>query len=50
MGGCSGGLVDGRREKVCPGCMTETVRCKMLILSRGIGSVGEVVVMCAVMV
>ena len=24
-----------RREKVCPGCISETVRCKKLILGRG---------------
>ena len=27
----------GRREKVCPGCISETVRCKKLILGRDIG-------------
>ena len=32
MGGRAGG-----REKVCPGCITETVRCRKLILGRDIG-------------
>ena len=27
----------GRREKVCPACISETVRCKKLILGRDIG-------------
>ena len=27
----------GRREKVCPGCISETVRCRKLILGRDIG-------------
>ena len=31
------GWVGGRREKVCPGCISETVRCKKLILGRDIG-------------
>ena len=30
------GWVGGRREKVCPGCISETVRCKKLILGRDI--------------
>ena len=34
--------LDGRRgrrlEKACPGCISETVRCKMLILGRDISS------------
>ena len=33
----SGGQVGGRREKVCPGCISETVRCRKLILGRDIG-------------
>ena len=31
------GWVGGRREKVCPGCISETVRCRKLILGRDIG-------------
>ena len=27
----------GQREKVCPGCISETVRCRKLILGRDIG-------------
>ena len=27
----------GRGEKVCPGCMSETVTCRKLILGRHIG-------------
>ena len=27
----------GQREKVCPGYISETVRCRKLILGRGIG-------------
>ena len=27
----------GRREKVCPGCISKTVRCRMLILGKDIG-------------
>ena len=33
VGGRPGGLV----EKVCPGCISETVRCRTLILYRDIG-------------
>ena len=29
--------VGGRREKGCPGCISETVRCRKLILGRDIG-------------
>ena len=29
--------VGGRRKKVCPGCISETVRCRKLILGRDIG-------------
>ena len=29
--------IGGRREKVCPGCISETVRCRKLILGRDIG-------------
>ena len=32
-----GGRVGGRREIVCPGCISETVRCRKLILGRDIG-------------
>ena len=32
-----GGRWGGRREKVCPGCISETVRCRKLILGRDIG-------------
>ena len=37
MGGRAGGVGGGRREKVCPGCISETVRCRKLILGRDIG-------------
>ena len=33
----AGGQVSGRREKVCPGCISETERCRKLILGRDIG-------------
>ena len=33
----AGGRVGGRREIVCPGCISETVRCRKLILGRDIG-------------
>ena len=36
-GGCPVGRAGGRREKVCPGCISETVRCRKLILGRDIG-------------
>ena len=32
-----GGRAGGRREKVCPACISETVRCRKLILGRDIG-------------
>ena len=32
-----GGRPGGRREKVCLGCISETVRCRKLILGRDIG-------------
>ena len=32
-----GRWVGGRREKVCPGCISETVRCRKLTLGRDIG-------------
>ena len=32
-----GKRVGGRREIVCPGCISETVRCRKLILGRDIG-------------
>ena len=31
------GWVGGLREKVCPGYISETIRCRKLILSRDIG-------------
>ena len=31
------GRVGGRREIVCPGCISETERCRKLILGRDIG-------------
>ena len=31
------GWSGGQREKVCPGCNLETVRCRKLILGRDIG-------------
>ena len=31
------GWAGGQREKVCPGCISETVRCRKLILGRDIG-------------
>ena len=36
------GLAGGQRKKVCPGCISETVRCRKLILGRdiGLGGVG----------
>ena len=34
---CLDGRVGGRREKVCPGCISETVMCRKLILGRDIG-------------
>ena len=37
MGGRAGGQVGGRREIVCLGCISETVRCRKLILGRDIG-------------
>ena len=36
-GGRASGWVGGRREIVCPGCISETVRCRKLILGRDIG-------------
>ena len=42
--GCQGivfihgvGWAVGQREKVCPGCISEAVRCRKLILGRDIG-------------
>ena len=35
-GGRPGRRVVGRREKVCPGCISETVRCRKLIFGRDI--------------
>ena len=37
MGRRMGRRVGGRREEVCPGCISETVRCRKLILGRDIG-------------
>ena len=31
------GWVVGRREKVCPGCISETVKCRKLIPGRDFG-------------
>ena len=31
------GWAGGWQEKVCPGCISETVRCRKLILGRDIG-------------
>ena len=36
-GGRPGGRAGARRDKVCPGCISETVRCRKLILGRDIG-------------
>ena len=36
MGGQASWRVCGRREKVCPGCISETIRCRKLILGRDI--------------
>ena len=32
-----GGWVGGRREEVCPACISETIRCRKLILGTDIG-------------
>ena len=37
MGGRAGVRAGGRREIVCPGCISEIVRCRKLILGRDIG-------------
>ena len=37
VSGWAGIQVGGRREKVCSGCTSETVRCRKLILGRDIG-------------
>ena len=37
MGGRACGWAGGQREIVCPGCISETVRCRKLILGRDIG-------------
>ena len=37
VSGRAGGRLGGRREIVCPGCISETVRCRKLILGRDIG-------------
>ena len=34
---CLDGRADGLLEKVCPGCISETERCRKLILLRDIG-------------
>ena len=36
-GGRPDGRAGGRREIVCPGCISETIRCRKLILGRDIG-------------
>ena len=33
----AGGRPGGRQEIVCPGCISETVRCRKLMLGRDIG-------------
>ena len=35
MGGRAVWRVGGLREKVCPGCISENVRCRKMILVRG---------------
>ena len=35
--GRAGRRAGGRREKVCPGCISETVRCRKFILGSDIG-------------
>ena len=37
MGGRAFGRGGGGREIVCPGCISETVRCRKFILGRDIG-------------
>ena len=37
VSGWAGGRAGGRWEKVCLGCISETVRCRKLILGRDIG-------------
>ena len=37
VSGWAGGRAGGRREIVCPGCISETVRCRKFILGRDIG-------------
>ena len=37
VSGWAGGLSGGRREIVCPGCISETVRYRKFILGRDIG-------------
>ena len=37
VSGWAGGRPGGRREIVCPGCISETVRCRKLILGWDIG-------------
>ena len=32
-----GGWGDGGKKLVCPGCISETIRCRKMILGRGIG-------------
>ena len=34
---CPDGQSGGQREKVCPDCISETVRCRKFILGRDIG-------------
>ena len=37
VSGWAGGHPVGQWEKVCPGCISETIRCRKLILGRDIG-------------
>ena len=37
VSGWAGWRSGGWREKVCPGCISKTVRCRKLILGRDIG-------------
>ena len=37
VSGWAGGRLGGRWEKVCLGCISETVRCRKFILGRDIG-------------
>ena len=37
LDGRAGGRGSGRQVKVCPGCISETLRCRKLIRGRDIG-------------